>query len=100
MLASNLFQQVHSWLPTLGRFSQAAAEPTVDAPLRQLLLQPGDFYFLDEGSYRLRVLAGQLWIPEQGIFAAGELVQLFSDQQGLALRTADDRPAVFVVCAG
>jgi hypothetical protein len=99
MLATHLLQQVHSWLPALGRLSPQAVEPAGDAPIHQLLLQPGDFYFLDEGSYRLRVLAGQLWIPQQGIFAAGELVHLLPDRAGLSLRTADDRPAAFWVCA-
>jgi hypothetical protein len=98
MLSSHLLQQVNHWLPTWGRASQDAAEPTSTAVTRQLQLQPGDFYFLDAGSYQVRVLAGEIWIPEHGIFAAGEQVHLLPDRQGLSLRTADDRPAVFTVC--
>lgn len=99
MIATYPFQQVKQWLPTWGRLIQWAAVAPVNTPTLQVILQPGDTYFVKAGDYRLRVLTGQLWIPEQGIFADGDRINLPVDGQGVMLRTAAAHPAVFTLTA-
>jgi hypothetical protein len=85
----------HHWLPnlidTLRRWLPTAAPTEV----RQLQLQPGNFYYLDAGAYRLRVLAGNVWVPEVGIFAAGDQIQLTPGPQGLPIQAFPHQAAVF-----
>lgn len=99
MIATQQFQQVKQWLPTWGRLAQWIVTAPAKNPATQVILQPGDTYFVKAGIYRLRVLTGQLWIPEQGIFADGDRIHLPVDGQGVTLRTAAAQPAVFTLTA-
>jgi hypothetical protein len=98
MIATYPFQQVKQWLPTWGRLIQRAVVVPVNTPTLQVILQPGDTYFVKAGTYRLRVLTGELWIPEKGIFGEGDRIDLRPDGQGLTLRPAVAHPAVFTLC--
>ena len=101
MLATHLFQQVNYWLLPLVRWSQTTAESVATAqPVlsEQVIVQPGDSYFFAAGDYRLRVLTGQLWLPEHGILVAGAQVTLRVDECGVASRPATARPVVFTLC--
>ena len=69
MFATHFFQHIHDWFAPLSRLTQPTTTPTV--PVEQVIVQPGDAYFLAAGAYRVRVLTGQLWLPEHGILAAG-----------------------------
>ena len=66
-------------------------------PTTPLIVQSGDAYFLAGGAYRLRVLTGELWIPEVGIFGGGDRIDLRVDGQGVMLRPAAAHPAVFTL---
>lgn len=70
--------------------------PTSAATLgQQHYLQPGDVYYLGVGAYRLRVLVGSVWVPEVGIFAAGQQATLTSGTQGLSIQAFPRQPVVF-----
>jgi hypothetical protein len=86
---------INHWLPNLvARLRQLI--PTIPStPAQQIYLQPDDTYHVDAGVYRLRVLAGSVWVSEQGIFAAGEQVQLTPGAAGLPVRAVQHQPAVF-----
>ena len=101
MLATHLFQQVNHWLWPLSRWSQTTAKsvaPTQSMPSEQLIVQPGDSYFFAAGLYQVRVLTGQLWLPEHGILTAGAQVALRVEDDGVAARPATAHPVVFTVC--
>ena len=66
-------------------------------PAQQVQLQPGDAYYLEAGNYHLRVQAGNVWVPEVGIFSAGEQVTLTVDATGLAIHSYAQQPAVLAV---
>ena len=97
MFAANFFQQVHHWFAPLSRWTHQASTPA--SPTIQLIVQPGDAYFLAAGVYRLRVLAGQLWLPEQGILMEGAQRELRVDWRGVELRPAGGGPVVVTVSA-
>ena len=99
MIATQHFQQVKQWLPTWHRLTQSIVTAPAKHPATQVILQPGDTYFMKAGVYRLRVLTGQLWIPEQGIFADGDRLNLPVDGQGVTLRAATAHPAVVTLTA-
>lgn len=96
MFAAHFFQQMNQWLPALSRLTQPTQAAT--APTQQIIVQPGDTYFLAAGAYRIRVLTGQLWVPEHGILAAGAQRDLRVDWRGLELRPATRHPMVFTLC--
>ncbi len=101
MFATHFFQQINQWLPALSRPTQSMDIPTTaeQAAVEQVIVQPGDTYFLAAGTYRLHVLTGQLWLPEQDIFGAGAQCELRVDWRGLELRPATARPVVFTLRA-
>ena len=94
MFAAHFFQQVNHWFAPLSRLSQPASAA---AAAGQIIVQPGDSYFLAAGAYQVRVLTGRLWLPEQGILTAGAQVELCADWRGVELRPATARPVVFTV---
>lgn len=96
MFAAHFFQQMNQWLPALSRLTQPTHAAT--APAEQIILQPGDTYFLAAGVYRVRVLTGQLWLPEHGILTAGAQRDLRVEWRGLELQPAVARPVVFTLC--
>lgn len=98
MIATHRFPQVKPWLAIWSRLTQWAVTAPVKRPAAQVILQPGDTYFVKAGSYRLRVLTGQLWIPEEGIFAGGDCIDLRVDGQGVTLHLAAAHPTVFTLC--
>jgi hypothetical protein len=71
--------------------------PPPASAVQQILLNGGDSYYLDAGSYTVRVLTGSVWIPGVGIFAAGQSVRLKPDRQGAEIRTYGQQAAVFTV---
>ena len=80
-----------------GRLQQALLAPLHRTPTTPLIVQPGGAYFLAAGTHRLRVLTGELWIPEVGIFGGGDRIDLRVDGQGVMLRPAAAHPAVFTL---
>lgn len=66
-------------------------------PAQQIQLPAAERYHLAAGSYRLRVLTGSVWLPEIGIFHAGEQVRLTVDAAGLAIHGYAQQPAVLAV---
>ena len=96
MFAVHFFQQINHWFAPLSRLTHQASEATV--PTEQIIVQPGDTYFLAAGAYQLHVLTGNLWLPEHGILAAGAQRDLRVDWRGVELRPATARPVVFTLC--
>lgn len=94
MFAAHFFQQVNQWFAPLSRLSQPASAA---AAAEQIIVQPGDTYFLAAGAYQLRVLTGHLWLPEHGILAPGAQRDLRVDWRGVEIRPATARPVVFTV---
>jgi len=94
-------QQRHQWwqqVPGLyKRLQQTILAPLHQAPTTPLIVQPGDTYFLAGGAYRLRVLTGELWVPEAGIYGAGERIDLQVAAQGVMLRPATAGPIAFTI---
>ena len=85
MIATHFSQQVNQWFVPSVRHSQTTAEsaaPAQPAASEQVIVQPGDSYFFDAGTYRLRVLTGALWLPEHGILTAGEQLALCGGRWG------------------
>lgn len=82
----NVSQQVRQWLRTL-----------LPPPTQPVQLQPGDAYVLDAGHYHLCVQAGSVWVPEVGIFSAGERMTLTVDAAGLAIHSYAQQAAVLTV---
>lgn len=76
-------------------FNRAAPPPA--SAVQQILLNGGDSYYLDAGSYTVRVLTGRVWIPGVGIFEAGHSVRLMPDRQGAEICTYGQQAAVFTV---
>ena len=95
LLYPTLTLRFHHWLPNLIDKLRQWLPSTAPMVARQIQLQPSDFYYLDAGTYRLRVLAGSVWVPEVGIFAAGEQAQLTPVPQGLPLQAFSNQAAVF-----
>lgn len=79
----------HLYQAILAPFHQATTAPQI--------VQPDDTYFLAGGAYRLRVLTGELWIPEAGIYSAGERIDLQVAAQGVGLRPAAAQPIAFTL---
>ena len=101
MIATHFFQQVNQWFVPFVRHSQTTAEsaaPAQPAASEQVIVQPGDSYFFDAGAYRLRVLTGDLWLPEHGILRAGAQLALCVEEGGVESRPATAYPVVFIVC--
>ncbi|MFN8491592.1 MAG: hypothetical protein U0350_28600 [Caldilineaceae bacterium] len=95
MFAAHFFQHINDWFPVLSHLTQPAQ--TATAPAEQIIVQPGDTYFLAAGAYQLRVLTGHLWLPEHGLLAAGTQRNLRVDWRGLELRPAAAHPVVFTL---
>jgi len=79
------------------RLQQALLAPFYQTATAPIIVQSGDTYFLAAGAYRLRVLTGELWIPEVGIYSAGDRVDLQVDGQGVTLRPATAEPIAFTL---
>lgn len=77
-------------------FNRAA--PPASA-VQQILLNGGDSYYLEAGSYTMQVLTERVWIPGVGIFEAGQSVRLMPDRQGVEIRTYGQQNVVFTVQA-
>lgn len=95
-------RQHQRWQQVIGhyrRLQQALLAPLRRTPTTPLIVQPGDAYFLAAGTHRLRMLNGELWIPEVGIYGAGDRIDLQVDGQGVMLRPAAAHPAVFTLCS-
>lgn len=86
-----------NWLPTFSNLWRKWFPTPAPTTVQQLCLQPADQYHLDAGVYRLRVLAGSVWVPEMGIFAAGQQLVLTPDASGLAIHAYSQHPAVFTL---
>jgi len=65
--------------------------------VQQILLNVGDRYYLDAGSYTVRVLTGSVWIPGVGILDAGQSVRLMLDRQGAEICAYGQQAVVFAV---
>ena len=92
--------QHQQWQQVIGhyrRLQQVLLAPLRRTPTTPLIVQPGGAYFLAAGTHRLRVLTGELWIPEVGIFGGGDRIDLRVDGQGVMLRPAAAHPAVFTL---
>ena len=87
----------HTWLPNFQQWLRQWRRAFTPAPAPHILLQPGDSYHLAAGSYRLRVLAGTIWVPGMDLFDAGEQVTLTVEAAGLALQSYAQQAAVFTV---
>lgn len=96
MFAAHFFQHINHWFAPLSRLTQQAHASA--APAEQIIVQPGDMYFLAAGVYQVRVLTSYLWLPEQGILRAGTQVELRVDWRGIELQPATARPVVFTIC--
>jgi len=99
--AANEQRRRQRWQQVAGickRLQQALLAPLRQAPTTPLIVQPGDVYLLAAGTYRLRVLTGELWIPEVGILGGGDRIDLQVNGQGVMLRPAAAYPAVFTLC--
>ena len=101
MFATHYIQHVNHWFSPLSRWSQTTAESVTPAqamPSEQIIVQPGDVYFLAAGTYHVRVLTGQRWLPEHGILTAGAQVALRVEDDGVEARPATAHPVVFTLC--
>lgn len=90
------WQQVTEFFKRLQQILLAPLDQTATAPI---IVQSGDTYFLATGTYRLCVLTGELWIPEAGIYSAGEYINLQVDAQGVTLHPAAAQAAAFTLCS-
>ena len=95
MLYPTLPLRFNHWLPNLIDTLRQLIPATAPTEVRHLHLQPGDVYHLDAGIYRLRLLAGSVWVPEVGIFEAGDPLQLTPGAQGLPSQAFDKQAVVF-----
>lgn len=84
-------------LPTLRTWLRQCFAWLTPTPAQQILLSAADTYHLEAGSYRLRVLAGRLWLPEIGIYNVGEQVELTVDTAGLTIHSYAQQPAVLAL---
>lgn len=97
MYFSATYRHTRPWLSPLCIWVGQWLARLTPIPVQQILLPAGEIYHLDAGAYRLRVLAGSVWLSEIGIFTAGEQVALTVDAAGLALHSYAQQPAVVAV---
>lgn len=86
-----------AWLPNVGAWVRQWLTALIPAAIDPVQVQPGDVYHLAAGSYRLQVLTGSVWLPEVGIFTAGQSLTVTVDAVGLAIHTYGQQPVVLMV---